>query len=73
MFIRIVSFLLGFGLMVSGCVLIIIYMNLLVTGYSFVEYVNFIIRRPAFYYVIIGSIILNLSIFYKGGNYEIYL
>jgi hypothetical protein len=72
-FIRLLFFLIGFGLTVIGSVFIILYMNLMVIGYSFMEYVNFIIRRPETYYALIGFIILNLSIFIKGGrNYEFY-
>ena len=71
---RIFFFLLGFGLLVIGFVNIIIYMNFMTVGYSFKEYVNFIIRSSEFVYVIVGFIIINLCIFIKGGSKnEIYL
>ncbi len=71
---RIFFFLVGFGLMVIGLVNIIIYMNFMTVGYSFNEYVNFIIRSSEFIYTILGFIIVNLCIFVKGGEKrEIYL
>ena len=71
---RICLFLIGFGLTIIGFVFIILYMNLMTVGYSFLEYVNFIIRRPEVLLALIGLIILNLSIFIKGGKaFEFYL
>ena len=63
---RIFFFLFGFGLMTLGFVYLILYLNLINTGYNFSDYVNFIIRRVECYYVIIGFIILNLSLYLKG-------
>ena len=63
---RIFFFLFGFGLMTLGFVYLILYLNLINTGYNFSDYVNFIIRRVECYYVIIGFIILNLSLYIKG-------
>ncbi len=68
MILRIFFFLVGFGLTVIGCVFIILYMNLVTIGYSFTEYVNFIIRRPEFFLAVGGFVILNFSIFVKGGR-----
>jgi len=71
---RLFLFLVGFGLMVIGIVHIIIYMNFMTVGYTFNEYVNFIIRSSDFVYTIVGFIIVNLCIFVKGGeNSEIRL
>ena len=71
---RIFFFLFGFGLMTLGFVYIILYLNLINTGYNFWEYVNFITRRVECYYVVIGFIILNLSIYIKGDKkYGLYL
>lgn len=71
---RMFFFLVGFGLMVIGFVNIIIYMNYMTVGYSFNEYVNFIIRSSEFIYAILGFVIVNLCIFIKGGkNSEIHL
>lgn len=63
---RIFFFLFGFGLMTLGFIYLILYLNLMNTGYNFSDYVNFIIRRVECYYVIIGFIILNLSLYLKG-------
>lgn len=63
---RIFFFLFGFGLMTLGFVYLILYLNLINTGYNFSDYVNFIIRRVECYYVIIGFVILNLSLYLKG-------
>ena len=71
---RIFFFLLGFGLMTIGFVYIILYLNILSIGYNFSYYVNFISRRIECYFVVIGFIILNLSIYIKGDkNYGLYL
>ena len=45
MFLRIILFLIGILLVVIGLTSIILYINLLTIGYSFIDYVNFIIRR----------------------------
>lgn len=71
---RIFFFLLGFGLMTIGFVYLILYLNMLSAGYNFSYYVNFISRRFECYYVLIGFIILNLSIYIKGDKrYGLYL
>ena len=71
---RIFFFLFGFGLMTIGFVYIILYLNILSIGYNFSYYVNFISRRIECYFVVIGFIILNLSIYIKGDkNYGLYL
>ena len=66
MFLRGILFLLGITLTVIGLTNIILYLNLLVNGYTFLEYVNFIIRRVECYFSIIGFIIMILSIALKG-------
>ncbi len=73
MFMRLFFFLIGFGMTVIGSVILILYLNLMTIGYSFLEYVNFIIIRPEFFFAIVGFIILNLSIFIKGGQNGFYL
>lgn len=71
---RIFFFLFGFGLMVVGFTYVILYLNLLTSGYNFFEYVNFIYSRVECYFVIIGLIILVLSVFIKGEKgYELYI
>lgn len=74
MFTKMFFFLFGFGLMVIGASVLVLYLNLLTIGYSFLDYVNFIIRRVEFYYLIVGFIILALTIILSGGKkYELYL
>lgn len=72
--VRFFFFLLGFGFMVVGFSYIILYLNLMSMGYNFINYVNFIIRRPECYYVILGLITMILSITIKGDKKnELYL
>ena len=68
MFARIFTFLFGFGMMVIGSSFLVLYLNLLTIGYSFKEYVNFIIRRPEFYYFIIGIIVTIFTTIMPGGK-----
>ena len=60
--------LLGFGLSTIGASFLILYLNLLTIEYTFQEYVNFIIRRPELYYLIIGLIIITVTIILSGGK-----
>lgn len=60
---RIFFFLLGFGIMTIGFSYIIMYLNLLSIGYKISDYVNFIFMRPECYFVILGFIIINLSLY----------
>ena len=50
--------LIGIILCSFGLFLLIIYLNLFAFGYSFLEFVNFIIRIPYFYLLPIGTIII---------------
>ena len=59
---RFFFFLVGFGLTLIGSIYIIIYLNLTTIGYNFLEYVNFIIRRPECLIAIVGIILIVLSI-----------
>ena len=71
---RIFFFFFGFGLMTIGFVYVILYLNLLNTGYSLSNYVNFITRRFECYFILIGLIIMNLSMYIKGDKkYELRL
>lgn len=70
---RITIFLIGFGLSTIGFVFIISYLNILTIGYNFIEYVNFIIRRPECLIGPVGLIMTFLSIYLPGGKDEIYL
>lgn len=73
MLVRIFLFLLGYALTVIGFIYIISYLNLMSLGYNFLEYVNFIIRRVECIYSIMGIIIILLSIYIPGGDYESYI
>ena len=66
--IRIFFFLFGFGIMTIGFVYTILYLNLLTLGYNFNYYVNFISRRFECYFILLGFLIMNLSIYIKGAK-----
>ena len=72
MFFRIICFFMGILFTVTGFVNLILYLNLLSIGYSFFEYVNFIIRRIEVLSLFIGMFMLFISIFY-GRKDEIHL
>ena len=59
---RFFFFLVGFGFTLIGSIYIIIYLNLTTIGYNFLEYVNFIIRRPECLVFIIGVILIIWSL-----------
>ena len=63
MFLRIIIFIIGILLVVIGLTNIILYLNLISIGYSFHDYVNFIIRKIECLCLLIGLIIIYLSIF----------
>lgn len=70
MLIKIFLFLLGFGLMTIGFSTLILYINLFSFGYNFKEYVSYVVKIPEFYYLLIGFLLLNVSIFLKGEKDE---
>lgn len=61
MLLKIFLFLTGIFLTALSIMFIIMYSNLLIMGYSFFEYVNFIIRRVECLVIIIGIILIVLS------------
>ena len=63
MFFKVILFFIGIILIIIGMINIILYSNLLSIGYTFLEYVNFIIRRVEFIYLIIGIVIIFLLVF----------
>ena len=65
MFLRIIVFLLGILFTIVGMISLILYLNLLTFGYSFLEYVNFIIRKFECISLFIGLIIIWISISYR--------
>lgn len=70
---KIIIFLIGYALTLIGFLYIISYLNILTLGYNFTFYVNFIIRRIEFYYVIIGFILIFISLYIPGGKNEIHI
>lgn len=64
---RIVLFLLGFFLSVVGFTFMITYLNLMTIGYSFIEYLKYIMMRIECLITIVGIIFINIS-FYKKGD-----
>lgn len=71
--IRIILFLVGFGLSVIGFVYIIAYLNYLSIGYSFGDYLKFIITRIECLVSLIGLSFINIAIFMKGDKNELCL
>lgn len=72
--VRFFFFLVGFGLSLIGWIYIIIYLNLTTIGYNFLEYVNFIIRRPECWNAVIGIVIIFLCLLLpKEEKNELYL
>lgn len=66
MFIRLIIFIIGIILTIIGFTSIILYLNLLTIGYTFLEYVNFIIRKIECISLIVGLIIIFLIIYGRG-------
>lgn len=62
MYLKIFLFLLGFGLSVIGSTYIIGYLNLLTLGYSFLDYIKFIITRLECFNILFGFILIFISI-----------
>lgn len=65
---RLFIFLLGFGLMVIGFTYIITYMNLISMGYSFLQYLQFILCRVECLFAVIGFILISIIILTKGSE-----
>lgn len=59
---KLLLYFLGIFLISIGIFFTIIYLNLLTIGYSFLEFVNFIIRSPIFWCILIGIICIALSL-----------
>lgn len=59
---KILLYFLGVFLVSVGIFFTIIYLNLLTIGYSFLEFVNFIIRSPIFWCILIGLVFITISL-----------
>lgn len=61
MLLRVFLFLIGVVLCATGLCFMILYINILNMGYSFNNYVNFIIRRAECWIILFGIIFIFLS------------
>ncbi|KHF38809.1 hypothetical protein LQ50_18935 [Halalkalibacter okhensis] len=59
--IRLFFVLVGFSFAVIGGVTILAYLNLLITGYTSLMYVQFLLHRIEFYFFIFGVVIIIVS------------
>ncbi len=57
-------FLVGFGLAVCGGITTIAYLNLTTTGYTFIEFVQFISKRIECYLIVVGLAMVWISIYF---------
>jgi hypothetical protein len=64
MLFRALFLLAGFTLAVSGGVSTIAYLNLLATGYDFIDYIYFITKRIECYLLSVGILIIWFSIYF---------
>ncbi|KUP07515.1 hypothetical protein Q73_04010 [Bacillus coahuilensis m2-6] len=70
MFVRGFILLVGFSLAVSGGVTFIMYLNLLTTGFTFSEYLQFLFSHFESYLLIMGVILITLAIYYPSKKDE---
>ncbi|HEY4553011.1 MAG TPA: hypothetical protein VIG80_07435 [Bacillaceae bacterium] len=63
MLIRGVLFLIGFGLAVTGGVSLIAYLNLIAAGFSFSDYLSFIITRPECHLLLVGLFMVTGAVY----------
>ena len=70
---RIILFLVGFGLSVIGFMYIIAYLNYLSVGYTLVDYLHIVFSKIECLLAPIGLIILSLSIFLRSDKYVLCL
>lgn len=70
---KILFFLIGFGLSVIGFMYIITYLNYLEIGYTFSEYLYLVFTSFECLLSIIGIVIISIVLFMKGDKRDIYL
>ena len=70
MFYKIALFLFGFMFLIIGCTYIILYLNLLTIGYSFKEYIIFILTHTECLLSILGIILILISIYKRRDKNE---
>ena len=66
MYIRVLLYVIGFLLSIIGSIYIIMYLSYLSIGYSFIDYLNFVITRGECLITIIGLFFISIAIFKKG-------
>ncbi len=62
---KLLFYFIGIYLVSIGMVYLIINLNLLTMGYSFIEYVKFIISNIYFYYILVGILLIYMSVLRK--------
>lgn len=70
MIFRMFILLIGFGLAVSGGVTLIAYLNIIVAGHNFANYIIFIAQRVETYLFLGGLLLIWLSIYFPDGGDE---
>ena len=63
--IRFFLFLIGFGFSLIGFMYVILYLNYLTIGYTFFEYLTFIIKRFECMLSLVGIILIMIALFKK--------
>ena len=63
---RVLLFLIGFGLSIIGSIYIISYLNYLSIGYSLIDYLCYILSRIECLFAPLGIVLISLAIFMKG-------
>ena len=71
--IRILFFLIGFGLSIIGFMYIIMYLNYLEIGYTYLEYLKLIFTKFECLLSLIGILIISIVVFLTGGKNDIRL
>ncbi|SEU03236.1 hypothetical protein SAMN05421676_11535 [Salinibacillus kushneri] len=57
-------FFIGFGLTIAGGVSLIIYLNIIPVGLSFIDYLLFIVDKPETYLLPVGILIISFTCFF---------
>lgn len=68
---RLMMFLLGFGLSIIGFIYIITYLNYLTVGYTWNEYMHLLLTKPECLLALIGMFILCIVIFARRNDNDI--
>ena len=72
MLLKFFMFIIGFTLSSLSLTFLFLYLNILNIGYSFIEFINFIIRKWELYLFFIGIILMIISL-RKGKTHDICL